>query len=106
MRLWEGLDETFPKPTFSLCPIVFRENRLGTFILRVLRQFVLPRARTVDYCTPRTDQTDHDLDHIDHLVPHLPLREVVQDLHSTDPTQETCATAVNHADHTAPRPAT
>ena len=32
------------------------------------------------------DQIDHDLDH---LVPHLPLQEVVQDLYSTDPTQET-----------------
>ena len=26
---------------------------------------------------------------IDHLVPHLPLWEIVQDLYSTDPTQET-----------------
>ena len=33
-----------------------------------------------------TPRTYHDLDH---LVPHLPLWEVVQDLHSTDPTQET-----------------
>ena len=32
------------------------------------------------------DQTDHDLDH---LVPHLPLWDVVQDLYGTDPTQET-----------------
>ena len=32
------------------------------------------------------DQIDHDLDHLD---PNLPLWEVVQDLHSTDQTQET-----------------
>ena len=38
-------------------------------------------------CAPRIDQTDHDLDH---LSPHLPLWSYVQDLHSTDPTQETC----------------
>ena len=43
--------------------------------------------------------TDHFLDH---LVPHLPVWEVVQDLHSTDPTHETCATAVEHADCTGP----
>ena len=32
-------------------------------------------------------RTDHDLDH---LVPNMPLRDVVQDLYSTDPTQEAC----------------
>ena len=38
---------------------------------------------------------------MDDLVLHLPLSEVVQDLHSTDPTQETCAT-VDLADYMAP----
>ena len=38
--------------------------------------------------TPLTNPMDHDLDH---LVPHLPLREVVQDMpYRADPTQETC----------------
>ena len=39
-------------------------------------------------CTPPTDQIDHDLDN---LHANLPLRysDVVQDLYSTDPTQET-----------------
>ena len=36
----------------------------------------------------RTDQIDND---IYHLVPHLPLWEVAQNLHSTDPTHEACA---------------
>ena len=58
-------------------------------------------------------QTDHDLDHVDHLVPHLPLWEDAQDLHvdSTDPTQETLLDRedytgsnrqheVDHTDHT------
>ena len=44
--------------------------------------------RPTEISTPRTDQIDHD---VDHLAPHLPLREVVQDLYSTDPTQETFA---------------
>ena len=35
--------------------------------------------------TDQTDQTDHDLDHLD---PNLPLWDVVQDLYSTEPTQE------------------
>ena len=39
------------------------------------------------------------------LVLHLPLREVVQDLRSTDPTKESCAT-VDRTDHTDPAPAT
>ena len=35
------------------------------------------------------DQIDHDLDHdLDHLDPNLPLRAVVQDLYSTDLTQD------------------
>ena len=34
-------------------------------------------------------QIDHDLP-VDHLYPNLPLRDVVQDLYSTDPTQQTC----------------
>ena len=38
---------------------------------------------------------------LDHLDPNLPLRDVAQDLHSTGPTQETCA-AEDHADQTAP----
>ena len=38
---------------------------------------------------------------VDDLAPHLPLREVVQNLHGTDPTQETCAIA-DHADYTGP----
>ena len=37
-------------------------------------------------------QVDHDLDD---LVHHLPLREVVQDLYSTDPFQQTRAAAVH-----------
>ena len=37
--------------------------------------------------TRRTDQMDHDLDPID---PNLPLCDAVQDLYSTDPTQEPC----------------
>ena len=44
----------------------------------------------LQYCTLRTDQIDHDLDHLDI---NLPLWDVVQDLHSTDPTQETCPTS-------------
>ena len=43
-------------------------------------------------------QTDHDLD-LDHLVPDLPLCEVVQDLRNTDPTQEH---VLGHADGTGP----
>ena len=39
-----------------------------------------------EHSTPRTDKND-----LDNLVPHLPLWEAVQDLHSTDPTQESCA---------------
>ena len=39
----------------------------------------------------------------DHLYPKLPLWHVVQDLYSTDPTQETCAVEqVDHAEYTAP----
>ena len=37
---------------------------------------------------------------IDHVDLNLALRDVVQDLYSTDPTQETCV--VDHADFTAP----
>ena len=37
---------------------------------------------------PRTDQTDHDLDHLD---PNLPVWRAVQDLYRTDPIQETRA---------------
>ena len=47
----------------------------------------LPRTDQIDHDLPRTDQTDHDLDHLD---PNLPLSEVVQDMCSTNPTQETC----------------
>ena len=36
---------------------------------------------------PFTRWTDHTLDHVD---PSLPLWDVVQDLYSTDPSQETC----------------
>ena len=39
------------------------------------------------YYTPLTDQIDHDLDD---LVLLLPLWDVVQDLHGTDPTREAC----------------
>ena len=42
------------------------------------------------------DQIDHDLDH---LVTRLPLREVVQDLHSTDPTH--WRQVLGRADYTA-----
>ena len=49
-------------------------------------------------------QIDHlqidQIDQIDDLVSHLPLWEVVQDLYSTDLTQGTCATAVDHAGYT------
>ena len=38
-----------------------------------------------------TSDRYHDLDH--RVPPHLPLWEVVQDLHSTDPTQDICATS-------------
>ena len=43
--------------------------------------------------THRTDQTDHDLDHLDNLDPNLPLLGVVHALYtrSTDPTREPCA---------------
>ena len=45
-----------------------------------------------------TRQTDHDLHHLD---PNLPLH-VVQDLHSTDPTQEICAKSCRlHGSHPA-----
>ena len=37
--------------------------------------------------TDDTDQSDHT-DHTDHTDPNLPLWYVMQDLHSTDPTQE------------------
>ena len=47
----------------------------------------IPHVRE-EIFTPRTDETDYDLDH---LVPHLPFREVVRDLHGANPTQETCA---------------
>ena len=63
--------------------------------------------------THRADrlQIDHD---IDNPVPHLPLRELLQDLHSTDPNQKTCDIAcrvyetcailrsIYHADDTGP----
>ena len=40
---------------------------------------------------------------VDHVVPQLPLWEVVKDLQSTDPTKETCATVVvDHANYTGP----
>ena len=32
--------------------------------------------------TPRTDQIDHDLDHLDHVVRSLPLLDVVQDVYT------------------------
>lgn len=48
-----------------------------------------------DYFTP---QIDHDFDHVD---PNLPLRDCVQDLYGTDPTQEMCST-VDHAGCTGP----
>ena len=38
-----------------------------------------------------TARTGHDLSTVDDLVLHLPLREVVQDLHSTGATQDACA---------------
>ena len=41
--------------------------------------------RFLNHWSSQIDQIDHDLDH---LVLHLPLWEVVQDLHSTDPTLE------------------
>ena len=44
-----------------------------------------------------TRRTDHDLDH---LESNLPLREVVQDLYSTDPTQET--RPIDHAGYMTP----
>ena len=66
--------------------------------------------------TPRTYQTDHTDDDLNHLVPRLPLWEVAHDLRSTDRTPETSATidnssrrlhgshpatwAVDHTDHT------
>ena len=45
----------------------------------------------------RTYQIDHDLDHVD---PSLPLCDVVEDLYSTDPTQENIS--LDHASYTAP----
>ena len=39
---------------------------------------------------------------VNHLVPHPPLWKAVQDLYSTDPTQETFATIIDHADYTGP----
>ena len=45
----------------------------------------------------RTDQTDEHLHHTDHLDPNLPLWNVVQDLYSTGPAQETCDAAVGYA---------
>ena len=53
----------------------------------------------------QTDQIDH---HLDHLVPHLSLPEVVQDLHRTGPTRQleidnACKIghrpALKHSDH-------
>ena len=41
-------------------------------------------------CTP---QTDHDLDHLDHLHPSLPFWGAVQNLYSTDPAQVTRPTS-------------
>ena len=38
---------------------------------------------------------------LDHLLPHLPLWEVVQDLHSTDPNQKMCLD-LDHADYADP----
>ena len=49
---------------------------------------------------PQKDHLDHpQIDHLD--PPGLPLRDIMQDLSSTDPTQEKCPT-VDHADYTAP----
>ena len=59
----------------------------------------MKNGSTGDCIEKSTPWTDHDL-RVDHPVPHLPLRGVGQDLHSTDPTQETRARSL--ADHTAP----
>ena len=68
------------------------------------------RDHYLDQIDHYLDQIDHELDQIyqidrdlDNLVPHVPLGEVVQDLHinsSTDPTQERCARS--NADYTGP----
>ena len=49
----------------------------------------LDQIDQIDHAVDQIDQVDHDLDN---LYPNLPLWVVVQDLYSTDPTQETCAT--------------
>ena len=64
----------------------------------------LERGWLDKHSTARTDQIDDlsDLSTVDHLVPHLPLWEVMQDLHgTTDPTQETRA-VVEDAGYTGP----
>ena len=58
------------------------------------------QVQVSQYITPRTENG------LDNLVPHLPLWEVVQDLHSTDTAQEKCATAVDHADFYGSHPET
>ena len=50
-------------------------------------------------CTRRTDQVDDDLDHIDLNYYEMLCRIYT---YNTDPTQETCPTAVDHADYTYP----
>ena len=59
------------------------------------------------YFTRRTDQIDHlqiyhlQIDKIDQIIPHLPFRDVMQDIYSTNPTQETCPT-LGQPEYTAP----
>ena len=45
----------------------------------------------MEHLKRRTDEIDQidQIDQIDKIDPNLPLREFVQDMHSTDPTQET-----------------
>ena len=53
----------------------------------------LYQMHQIDHDLDQIDQIDRDLDQIDHdlnhLVPNLPLRDVVRNLYNTDPPQET-----------------
>ena len=79
----------------SVCAFTFL---LDKKLLHSFRNIVTQQKGAAHPCVPAhgskvpfffTDpQTDHDLDH---LVPHLPLWEVAQDLHGTDLTEEKCA---------------
>lgn len=60
---------------------------LVIFVAALVRALTLAH---ISYCG--TDRSSSAVDRLDQLVPHLPLRDVMQDLYCTDrSTKETCA---------------